>query len=84
MSIATITHQSGGELIIGSGRFVAPRTPRSHPSRMEKRVVSAGPRSSSAPARERPGIQFRVLPTPQPLMHIEALELDEVTEASYS
>jgi pyruvate/2-oxoglutarate dehydrogenase complex dihydrolipoamide dehydrogenase (E3) component len=69
--------QTGGELIIGSGRFVGPRTLEVVQADGKTRqllgknvVISTGTRARLDPI---PG-----LAEAQPLTHIEALELDEV------
>ena len=70
--------QSGGELIMGSGRFVGPRTLEVTQARWKNAASPRRQMSSSAPARERGWTRFRVLRSAQPLTHVEALELDEV------
>jgi pyruvate/2-oxoglutarate dehydrogenase complex dihydrolipoamide dehydrogenase (E3) component len=69
--------ESGGELIIGSGRFIGPRTVevslpdgKTRRLRGKKVVISTGTRARLDPI---PG-----LAEAQPLTHIEALELDEI------
>src|SRR5215813_9963688 len=74
-----IFKKSGVELILGSGRFIGPRTleiaqPDGTRRRIQgdKVIVSTGTRSTLAAI---PG-----LPEAQPLTHIEALELDQIPE----
>jgi pyruvate/2-oxoglutarate dehydrogenase complex dihydrolipoamide dehydrogenase (E3) component len=69
--------QSGGELIMGSGRFVGPRTlevnqadGKTRRLRAANVVISTGTRARLDPV---PG-----LAESRPLTHVEALELDEV------
>jgi pyruvate/2-oxoglutarate dehydrogenase complex dihydrolipoamide dehydrogenase (E3) component len=70
-------YEQTGELIIGSGRFVAPRTlevtlPDGATRRLRGKnvIISTGTRASMEPI---PG-----LAESRPLTHVEALELDEV------
>src|SRR5260370_36903541 len=71
--------KTGAEFILGTGRFVAPRTVEAalpdgstRPLRGTNVIVSTGTRASLEPI---PG-----LAEAQPLTHIEALELDQVPE----
>src|SRR5262245_33396411 len=74
-----IFKKSGAELIIGSGRFIGPKTLEiTLPDGTQRRVhgatviVSTGTRAALEPI---PG-----LAEAQPLTHVEALELDEIPE----
>lgn len=71
--------KSGAELIMGTGRFVAPRTIHVdladggiHPLHGKRIVISTGSRAAIEPI---PGLREA-----RPLTHIEALELDYVPE----
>jgi pyruvate/2-oxoglutarate dehydrogenase complex dihydrolipoamide dehydrogenase (E3) component len=72
-------HASGAELIMGSGRFIAPRTLEvtlleggTRVLRGERVVLSTGSRASIDPV---PGLAEAA-----PLTHVEALELDRIPE----
>ena len=74
-----IFRKSGAELILGSGRFIAPRTlavtlPDGKYRRVRgaKVIISTGTRAALEPT---PG-----LAEAQPLTHVEALELDQIPE----
>src|SRR5881296_1572302 len=74
-----IFRKSGAELILGSGRFIAPRTlavtlPDGKHRRVRgaKVIISTGTRAALEPT---PG-----LAEAQPLTHVEALELDQIPE----
>jgi len=74
-----IFKKSGAELIIGSGRFIGPKTLEiTLPDGTQRRVrgatviISTGTRAALEPI---PG-----LAEAQPLTHVEALELDEIPE----
>jgi pyruvate/2-oxoglutarate dehydrogenase complex dihydrolipoamide dehydrogenase (E3) component len=71
--------KSGAELIIGSGRFVGPRTLEATLPNGTKRllrgtnvIIGTGTRAALEP--------ISGLADAQPLTHVEALELDEVPE----
>jgi pyruvate/2-oxoglutarate dehydrogenase complex dihydrolipoamide dehydrogenase (E3) component len=71
--------RSGGELILGSGRFIGPRTVEvkladgtTRQLRGKNVIISTGTRAALDPI---PG-----LADAQPLTHVEALELDEIPQ----
>jgi pyruvate/2-oxoglutarate dehydrogenase complex dihydrolipoamide dehydrogenase (E3) component len=74
-----IFRKSGVELILGSGRFIGPRTlevtlpdGKHRRVRGDKVIISTGTRAALEPT---PG-----LAEAQPLTHVEALELDQIPE----